>query len=132
MVELVCVDPELVDQFWPHASKLIKAAIDRTGLCEFTDIESQVLSGRQLLWLAWSGSIVAAATTELVKINGHLVCVLTACGGHQRERWLPLLAKIEQFAKDEGCSCLRIFGRRGWERVLNDYRVEHIILEKQL
>ena len=132
MAELVCVDPKLVDQFWPHASKLIQTAVERTGLCEFKDIESQVLSGGQLLWLAWSGSIEAAATTELVEINGHLVCVLTACGGHQRERWLPLLAKIEQFAKDEGCSCLRIFGRRGWERVLNDYRVEHIILEKQL
>ena len=132
MVELVCVDPKIVDQFWPHASKLIQTAVERTGLCEFKDIESQVLSGSQLLWLAWSGSIEAAATTELVEINGRLVCVLTACGGHQRERWLPLLAKIEQFAKDEGCSCLRIFGRRGWERVLNDYRVEHIILEKQL
>jgi len=132
MVELVCVDPKLVDQFWPHASKLIQTAVERTGLCEFKDIESQVLSGRQLLWLAWSGSIEAAATTELVEINGHMVCVLTACGGHQRERWLPLLAKIEQFAKDEGCECLRIFGRKGWERVLNDYRVEHIILEKQL
>ena len=132
MVELVCVDPKLVDQFWPHASKLIQTAVERTGLCEFEDIESQVLSGSQLLWLAWSGSIEAAATTELVEISGHLVCVLTACGGHQRERWLPLLAKIEQFAKDEGCKCLRIFGRKGWERVLNDYRVEHIILEKQL
>lgn len=127
-MNLVCVDPEQVFDFWPHARSLIKAAIDATGLSEFKDIEDQVLSGDQLLWLAWSGKIEAAATTHLTKG----VCTLTACSGENRERWLPLFEKIEKYAKDEGCTTMRIFGRKGWQRVLDGYHVEHVILEKAL
>ncbi|UQD85544.1 hypothetical protein [Bradyrhizobium phage ppBeUSDA76-2] len=124
----MCVDPARVHEFWPFASGLIKTAIERTGLSAFEDIEKQVLAGEQLLWLAWSEQIEAAATTHLSRG----VCTLTACSGHQRERWLPLFATIEKYAKDEGCSTLRLYGRKGWERVLDGYRVEHVILEKGL
>lgn len=117
---------------WPHVSDKIRAAVERTGLSSFADIEADVLSGLQLVWVAWDGKdILAAATTQLVK-PAEKVCVLTACAGYDRERWMPLFAKIEQYAKDEGCSTMRIFGRRGWERVLDGYRVEHVILEKAL
>ncbi len=128
-VELICVDPAQVQEFWPHARQLIRTAIETTNLSDFEDVEEQILSGNQLLWLAWSGKIEAAATTQLVKGP---VCVVVACAGHNRERWLPLFEKIEQYAKDEGCTCVRIYGRKGWERVLSDYRAEHVILERQL
>jgi hypothetical protein len=128
MPDLICVDPEKIFDFWPHARGLIKAAIDATGLSDFADIEHQVLNGEQLLWLAWSGHIEAAATTQL---TGN-VCTLVACSGHNRNRWLPLFAKIEQYAKDEGATTMRIYGRKGWERALDGYRVEHVILEKAL
>ena len=126
--DLVCVDPERIFDFWPHARGLIKAAIDATGLSDFADIEHQVLNGDQLLWLAWSDHIEAAATTQIVG----QVCTVVAVSGHQRERWLPLKEKIEKYAKDEGCRIVRAYGRKGWERVLDGYRVEHVILEKVL
>ena len=81
----------------------------------------------------WDGkSIEAAATTHLVKVNNHKLLILTACAGHHRERWLPLFERIESYAKSEGCKSIRIYGRKGWERVLKNYRVEHVILERQL
>lgn len=126
--DLVCVDPEQIFEFWPHARGLIQSAIEATNLSDFKDIEDQVLSGDQLLWLAWSGKIEAAATTHLSRG----VCTLTACAGHHRERWMPLFSKIEEYAKNENCSTMRIFGRRGWERVLTGYHVEHVVLEKVL
>jgi len=129
VVELVCVDPARVDEIWPHAKHLIRAAIERTNLTPFEHIETEVLDGKQLLWLAWNGdSIEAAATTQLVRP----VCVLTACAGHQRERWLPLFKQIENYAGNEGCSVMRLYGRRGWERALDGYRVEYVIMEKAL
>jgi hypothetical protein len=128
MVELVCIDPAKIVGIWPHARGLIKAAIDATNLSDFADLENDVLNGDQLLWLAWSGRIEAAATTHLSRG----VCTLTACAGHGRERWLPLFARIEKYAKDEGCKAVRIFGRKGWLRVLDGYHVEHVILEKAL
>jgi hypothetical protein len=126
--DLLCVNPTDVQKVWPLARDLILAAIERTDLSDFADIEKDVLAGDQLLWLAISDRVEAAATTHLSRN----ICTLTACSGHQRERWLPLFARIEKYAKDEGCKAMRIYGRRGWERVLDGYRVEHVILEKAL
>jgi len=132
-VSLVAVDPSLVASVWPHARALVKRAIDRTGLCNFADIEREVLAGLQQLWLGWNGTAIqAAAVTQLVAIEGRKVCILVACAGSDRKGWLPLLAGLEQFAKNEGCRALRIIGRKGWSRVLEDYPVKYVVMEKEL
>lgn len=126
-VDLACVNPADVAKIWPLAKDLIRAAIKRTELSDFADIEIEVLAGSQLLWLAISDHVEAAATTHLSRG----VCTVTACSGHQMERWLPLFARIEKYAKDEGCK-MRIYGRPGWQKVLDGYHVEHVVLEKTL
>jgi hypothetical protein len=131
-VDLICVAPSEVNQMWPYAGGMIRSAIERTGLSDFEDIEKSVLAGDQLLWIAVSDHIEAAATTQLVKIAGCKVCILVACAGHQRERWLPLFAELEKYAKDEGCKIMRLYGRKGWERALDGYHVEHVVMEKAL
>ncbi len=115
MPDLVCVAPEDVPQIWPYAGGMIRSAIERTGLSDFADIEKDVFSGDQLLWLVISDKIEAAGTTHLSRG----VCTITACGGHLMDRWVSLHKRIEKYAKDEGCSTVRIYGRKGWERVLD-------------
>lgn len=132
MIDLCCVDPKDVSKIWPQASGLIRAAVEQTDLSDFADIEKDVLAGWQLLWLAISDHVEAAATTHLIKTRGKPVLIVTAVAGHQRERWLPLRHRIESYAKAEGCSCVRLYGRKGWERALKDYRVEYVIMEKAL
>lgn len=132
MIDLICVDPKTVDQIWPQARDLIRAAIEHTDLSEFSEIEADVLNGDQLLWLAISDRIEAAATTHLIKTRGKPVLIITACSGYQMERWLPLLTRIEHYARAEGARCVRIYGRKGWERALKDYRTEYVIMEKAL
>lgn len=123
----------MVRDVWPLARHLIKAAIDQTGLSDFATIESEVLCGKQLLWLACASQRVnAAATTRLVRVSGRKICELVACGGKDRARWLPLLDGIEDYARKEGCAEMRIYGRKGWERVLAGYRAQHVILGKDL
>lgn len=132
-VDLVCIDPKRVREVWPRAKHLIEAAANRTGLTPFCDIEDAVLCGDDLLWLVWNGeTIEAAATTQLVSRPDKPVCVLTACGGEDMRRWLHLFQKIENYAKAEGCSCVRIYGRKGWSRMLEHYTVKHVVLERPL
>ncbi|VIO77386.1 hypothetical protein [Bradyrhizobium ivorense] len=91
------------------------------------------MSGRSLLWLAWDAlTIQAAAATVLINSEVGKVCVITACGGVGMKRWLPLLDGIEAYARDEGCKRVRIYGRKGWMRVLEGYREKHVILDKDL
>ena len=136
-VKLVCVDPARVDDIWPLVVPLLRAAISRTGLSAFADLEDDLRRGDALLWLAASGeesapTIEAAASTRLQLTDAGKVCVITACSGKDMSRWLPLLAGIEAYAKDEGCWCIRIFGRKGWVRALDGYAATHVILDKKL
>jgi hypothetical protein len=48
------------------------------------------------------------------------------------DKWLPLLAQIEDWARAEGAALVRIMGRPGWARVLSGYSVTNVVLERQL
>jgi hypothetical protein len=135
--ELVCVDPGRVREIWPVVAPLLRKAVLKIGLSAFADIERDVLAGSALLWLAVrseaSGpAIDAAASTRLQHTDAGKVCVITACAGRNMSHWLPLISGIEDYARVEGCRCVRIFGRKGWLRVLGGYRAKHIILDREL
>lgn len=131
--QLLCVPPANVRQIWPHASPLIEKAMLRGGLNRFADIERDVLDGCALLWLASNGeTIEAAAVTQLRQTEQRKVCILVACGGSDMKRWLALLDGIEVYAKAEGCDAMRIYGRRGWQRMLPHYQLARVILERKL
>ena len=131
--QLICVDPAMVSGFWPSVSNMIQTAIERTGLGLFEKIETDLLDGKSLLWVAWNGrDIEAAALTQLQKTDGGKVCVIVACAGIDRTRWLPLLPQIEDYAADENCECVRLFGRKGWQRALRGYAISNVVLDKHL
>jgi len=131
--DLICVAPQRVRELWPHVAPLLRTAITRTGLCAFADIERDILKGVALLWIAWDGrAIEAVASTSLQQTDAGKVCVITACAGTNMADWVPLIAGIETYAREEGCKSVRIFGRKGWLRVLNDYTQSGVILDRKL
>jgi hypothetical protein len=112
---------------------LLKAACRRTGLNAFSEVEADILAARSLLWVAWGGrAIESAAATILINSGFGKVCIITVCGGRDMTRWLPLLGQIEDYARREGCARMRIYGRKGWLRVLNGYEQKHVIMDKKL
>ncbi len=134
--ELACVDPDQVGLIWPRVAQRLQCAISRTGLSAFADVERDIRQGRALLWLALSRdegevAIDAVATTRIEQTDAGKVCVIVACEGRRRHRWLPLIGGIEAYAKAEGCQRVRIFGRKGWQRVLEGYAQTHVIMEKE-
>lgn len=129
---LACVPPELVPEIWPYVEELLSSASSRTGLLDLRALLSDLSSGSSLLWVAIEDGVLAAATTCICAVNGNRICELTACGGKDRARWIDLLEQIEAYAKAEGCKSMRIYGRRGWQRVLKDYELTNIILERRL
>jgi len=132
-MQLVCVNPADVEKLWTRIETPLRRAIDRTQLSDFASCEAALFTGSHLLWLAIEGEkIEAMATTELAKIGERKICTIVPCSGEEREHWLPLIAGLEKFAKDEGCDAMRIYGRKGWQRVLDGYRVENVVMEKRL
>lgn len=130
----ICVAPGMVWRVWHQAKPLISQALRRGGVgTRFSLVEQGVLSGQMLLWLAWDGSrIRAVIVTQLLEENDKRLCMIVACGGKQIYGWFHLLADIENYARDEKCSAVRIMGRYGWRRLLKEYREPYVILEKRL
>ena len=129
--ELVCVDPARIHEIWPHVRPLLEKASRATCLNAFADFEADILSGRSLAWIAWNGNTIeAAATTILINTDLGKVCVITLCAGRDMKRWLKLIGRIEAYARDEGCARIRIFGRKGWLRVLEGFEARHVVMEK--
>src|SRR5262245_30257203 len=131
--QLICVDPAQAHEFWPHVASLIRAAMEKGRLSSYAEVEHAGRNGNALLWLAWNGeTIKAAAVTELAHANGETFCTIVACGGHDRSQWLHLIEGLEAYGKTQGCAAMRIYGRRGWLKLLPEYCTTRVLLEKEL
>lgn len=118
---------------WPHVWQMLRKAIQKTDYGQFNTVEEDVFSGRALLWLAWKPpEIAAAVVTQLCANEKSHACYILACGGKRAKDWLPLMANIEAYARAEGCQKIRAVGRRGWIRLLPDFRAPFVVIEKDL
>lgn len=133
---VICVDPACVPQMWPHVQEFIAAAFDNgRGDDSAADVHADLIAHRALLWVAWDGeTVIAAATTKILKVARGLVCIITSCGGREMgiKRWRAAVKPIEDYARAEGCVVCRVEGRRGWAAVFPDYREAWVALEKRL
>lgn len=90
-----------------------------------------VHDGRATLWLvASSKDVLGAGVTAIVTTEWRKVCEILAFGGDIES--VRLVDGIEKYARTQGCSAVRLMGRKGWARVLKDYSAKHVLLEKEL
>lgn len=135
-IATLCVDPERIDEVWPHVAEFIEGAHARMGGDDAADVVLNDIHLRHAqLWITWDGgAIIAAAATKLLKVARGTICVITHCGGRDMgpQAWRKCIGPIEDFARAEGCCALRFEGRRGWAAVFPDYREAWVALEKRL
>src|ERR1051325_9459337 len=102
--DLCCVDPAQVEKIWPHVAHLIRRAMARGGMGRFADVERDVLGANAYLWLAIeSGTVLAAAVTQVTQEQDQRLCTIVACGGRDWRRWGALIEGLESYARAEGC-----------------------------
>jgi hypothetical protein len=134
-VIVTAIEPDTAFSIWDRVRDMIDIGYAVGDDKMPTDILEQIRYGKVLLWNAIddeNGNIVAAMTTELVPMRSGLVCWMCQCGGDRMQDWKHFHVKIEEYAKAEGCVKVILKGRRGWERVLEGYRVRTVTLEKIL
>ena len=69
--------------------------------------------------------------TEIIPFPRNRVLRVWLAGGEldELQRYQPAL---ENYARSEGCSRIEIDGRKGWERALDGYKAERVILTKDI
>lgn len=127
--------PEEVWKIWPGVvHDMVDAGFAAFDVPLPPDILEQLKYGTRLLWLAVDGQgrIVAALLTQLFEMRSGRTCKVLECGGEKMRTWVHLRAGIEEYAKREGCGRVIVEGRGGWARMLPDYRMIGVTLEKRI
>jgi hypothetical protein len=129
-----CIAPSLIPSIWDRVRPMIDAAFAASDELLPLDLLDRLVSGRVQLWAAIedTGEILAAMTTELVPMRSGLVCWMCQCGGSKVHEWSKFIAKVEEYARAEGCVKVVLRGRQGWRGILDGYRVRNVQLEKVL
>ncbi len=134
MITLVAVPPDKAQEAWPLAEKYAQSAAgaDQTGFSQVADIHMNIMLGEAILWLAADGTkVIGAGATRIIE-DGRRYCEIFFWAADDQKKCAPLLKTIEKYAKDERCVSVRLAGRRGWARLLPDYKLVSVILDKAI
>jgi hypothetical protein len=135
MTMLSTVPREALGSVWPFVAGFATTIAETSrGRVNADHIREHVEKGSMQLWvvLGEAGEALALVVTEIITYPLAKVCVVRGLAGHERERWIHHLADIEAWAKDLGCGRMEVRGRKGMARVLRDYRLTSVYLEKEL
>lgn len=121
------------EPLWPVVAPMLAPAVERSGEATLCEVAEAIEAGDAQLWIAHDAERVGMAmVTRLNRTARGLVCEIWQLGGANRGEWLGLLPQLEAAAKERGCVAVEIIGRRGWARLLPEYRETAVVLEKRL
>lgn len=138
MTHLMGVQRTAVATWWPLVRKSVSDAVDHgTSIFDADSVRSALERGDMQLWIVWDGppdepNIRAIAVTEIRIGPRAKVCGVFLCTGYGRQDWQQHLSTIEAWAASIGCDRMSLCARPGWKRVLPEYRMTHVMLEKDL
>jgi hypothetical protein len=124
---------------WDKFLVLLGPAIDRSG--GETDPDSlldALQAQRAQLWVVADGEgtpLRGAVVTRVLAFDGgrkSLVVQLAGAVGLSFDDMRTVMAELERYAIAMECRSIRIYGRKGWAKVLPGYGQPFTVLEKEL
>jgi hypothetical protein len=106
----------------------IQRVLDRFPVAAAADVIDMVENGdAQLFELGFDN----VAITRLIQEPTRLVCLIWLSSG-KLEDLIDIHDIIEDWARKQNCSHLRILGRKGWLKVLDGYHETAVEMEKEI
>lgn len=132
-VKLAACDPKMLEVLWPHARRFLLQSYVKNDQTVPHWLLEDIRLGRRVLWLLIKDNImVGAGTTAIFEMVSGRLCKIEHFAGSGMDEWSHLRTVIEEYAKREGCARVMCEGRPGWQRILTDYEVTAVVLEKRL
>lgn len=128
------VPVEHVAAVLPHVVGRLQVIVDRSGeRYTVASVAELLMRGEFQLWIIGDEAIKGVVLTELFFApSGKKIMGIRAATGDAAEGWLHLMPELEAWARHEGCHSVEAIARKGWARRLSDYKMTHVILEKDL
>lgn len=115
---------------WARARHLLLPALAWAEDSSEDDVVAALRNGTAQLWIGEDDQVRCGVVTCLSGTPQGLICEIWLMGGRDRHRWLHFLDVIEAAARERGCFCMELTGRRGWGRLLPQYRPKAFVFRK--
>lgn len=124
MYKVILLSPEEVMQYWNLLEKPIEEARETGhGESSLFDLYKKFINNHAQVWLVMDeGDIISVTTTEIMNYAQYKSLHIITCTGTNWEEWNHLHSELENFAKHHGCKDIQIWGRKGWERKLKNFK----------
>jgi len=131
---IALVSPEDVSVVWPSILEYIEEVVSHSqGEATSENFYEDLTSGSMQLWVSIEGKeVLACMITQISPYPNKRVLRIVALGGVEMDKWIQFLPDIEHWAMNMGCTSLEAWGRKGWLRVLKDWKCSYHILTKDL
>jgi hypothetical protein len=128
--DLRCYVAAEIPYVWERAEPLVQQALDRGSNYCVEDILEGLFNQSMQLWVYHDFECVMVTAIQ-EKADTRFLLFL-AMGGTGLKNWLKYLPIVEDWAKGEDCTEMRIYGRHGWSRYLPDFAVEYTKMVKRI
>jgi hypothetical protein len=113
------IQPGELDRFWPTAAPLLERGLKHGAGYRWTlaALRRSIAENKRYLWLTWPAQDCAVVTQIEDYPAAKLLQILWVCG-RLPENWRAVLAALERWGAQRGCTEVETGGRFGWERQL--------------
>ena len=112
-----------ITPLWPRLEPLIQRALDRSPDYTLNDVYDSLCDERRQLFATWPDIDTICITGIEIRPN-RKVLVIWWKAGVLHDDWRDMLRATENWGRSMGCTRIEFRGRKGWQRLLPDYRTE--------
>ncbi len=129
------IQPEDVAYLWDDVGPMLAKVTERSeGEFEPDDYLETLTQGAMQLWIATEEkNITLAMVTQIISYPQKKVLRVIAISGEKFiEAHSQFNDMVEAFAIRVGCSSMELWGRKGWKKMLPDWKDSYIVFTKDL
>ena len=134
MTKAHLLEPEDVAYVWEEVVPLLARVAPHTeGEMEPDDYIEPLTHGDMQLWVVVENKRVnAALVTQIIPYPQKRILRLISLAGDNFQDIKDFLEMVEVFALKNGCTALEMWGRKGWKKLLSDWKDSYIVYTKDL
>ena len=129
------ISPEDGAYLWQDVGPMLARVTERSeGEMEPDDYLETLTQGAMQLWIATEEkNITLAMVTQIISYPQKKVLRVIAISGEKFiEAHSQFNDMVEAFAIRVGCSSMELWGRKGWKKMLPDWKDSYIVFTKDL
>ncbi len=126
--------PEDVAYMWEEVVPLLARVAPHTeGEMEPDDYIEPLTHGDMQLWVVVENKrVIAALITQIIPYPQKKILRLISLAGEEFDKIKDFLDVVEAFAIKYECSALEMWGRKGWKKLLPDWKDSYIVYTKDI